>query len=85
MTERNQKGWRELCTAVANETDSDKFDSLVEQLINALDDWTKAQPSTGLSQEAIQQSAAMPTCDVPRQVTSNIPHRLDHRRDDFPS
>ena len=38
MTQRNQKDWRDLCAAVANETDSTKFDSLVQQLIKALDE-----------------------------------------------
>ncbi len=84
QTERNQKDWRELCAALVNETDPDKFDSLVERLINALDEWTKARTSLDMPHEAIQQSAAMPTCDVPRQVVSGIPLRLD-RTDEFSS
>jgi len=38
MAQRNQKDWRELCTAVANETDSNKLGSLVQELIKALDE-----------------------------------------------
>jgi hypothetical protein len=37
MAERNQKDWRELCTAVVNETDSNKLRSLVQKLVEALD------------------------------------------------
>jgi hypothetical protein len=92
MTERNQKDWRELCTGVAKETDSNKFDSLIEQLIKALDDLPQGldegeqnrRTSIDLPHEAIQQSAAVPTCDVDRQVARGIVLRLD-RMDDFPS
>ncbi len=38
MAGPNQKDWRELCAAVANETDSNKLNSLVQQLIKALDE-----------------------------------------------
>jgi hypothetical protein len=38
MAERNQKDWRELCTAVVNETDSNKLSSLVQKLVEALDE-----------------------------------------------
>jgi len=38
MAERNQKDWRELCAAVTNEVDSEKLDSLVQELIKALDE-----------------------------------------------
>jgi hypothetical protein len=37
MSESKQKDWRELCAAVASENDSEKLDSLVEELITALD------------------------------------------------
>jgi hypothetical protein len=37
MAQRKQRDWRELCTAVANETDSNKLGSLVQELIEALD------------------------------------------------
>lgn len=33
-----QKDWRELCTAVVNETDSNKLSSLVQKLVEALDE-----------------------------------------------
>ena len=38
MAQRNQKDWRELCAAVANETDSNKLGPLVQELIKALDE-----------------------------------------------
>jgi hypothetical protein len=38
MAQRNRKDWRELCTAVANETDSNQLGSLVQELIRALDE-----------------------------------------------
>ena len=38
MAQRNQKDWRELCTAVANETDSNNLGFLVQELIKALDE-----------------------------------------------
>ena len=37
MVDGLQKDWRELCAAVTNETDSMKLTSLVEELIEALD------------------------------------------------
>jgi hypothetical protein len=38
MTERRQRDWSELCTAVANETDSKKLVSLIQELTRALDE-----------------------------------------------
>ena len=38
MAERNQKDWRELCAAIANETDLNNIGSLVQELIKALDE-----------------------------------------------
>ena len=38
MAQRNQKDWRELCAAVANETDTNKLGPLVQELIKALDE-----------------------------------------------
>jgi hypothetical protein len=37
MAEGIQKGWRELCVAVTNESDPTKLSSLVQELIEALD------------------------------------------------
>jgi hypothetical protein len=37
MADGMQKDWRELCVAVANERDSTKLTSLVQELIEALD------------------------------------------------
>jgi hypothetical protein len=49
MAGREQRDWRELCAAVTNETDSTKLDSLVQELIRALDegerDW-RGQPDS---------------------------------------
>jgi hypothetical protein len=49
MAGREQRDWRELCAAVTNETDSAKLDSLVQELIRALDegerDW-RCQPDS---------------------------------------
>ena len=38
MTERRQRDWSELCIAVANETDSKKLVSLIQELTKALDE-----------------------------------------------
>ena len=38
MAQGKQRDWRELCGAVTNETDSKKLDSLVQELITALDE-----------------------------------------------
>jgi hypothetical protein len=82
MTERNQqKDWRELSTAVAKETDPGKFDFLVEQLIQALDDGQQDwRARTDQPHEAIQRLVAMPTGDVDRQVARDIQLRLDRLR-----
>lgn len=37
MADGTQKDWRELCVAVTNERDSTRLSSLVEELIEALD------------------------------------------------
>ena len=38
MATYKQRDWRELCAAVTTETDSKKLDSLVQELIRALDE-----------------------------------------------
>ena len=38
MADGMQKDWRELCLAVTNEGDSTKLTSLVQELIEALDE-----------------------------------------------
>jgi hypothetical protein len=38
MAGHKQRDWRELCAAVTSETDSEKLDSLVHELIRAFDD-----------------------------------------------
>jgi hypothetical protein len=54
MVEETRRGWRELCLAVTNETDSEKLDSLVQDLITALDEgereWRFAAYSSGAAQ-----------------------------------
>ena len=42
MAEGMKRDWRELCLAVTNESDSTKLDSLLRQLIEALDEANKA-------------------------------------------
>jgi hypothetical protein len=37
MTERTHQDWRELCVAVATENDPTKLSSLIQELIEALD------------------------------------------------
>jgi hypothetical protein len=48
MPKGTQRDWRELCAAVTKETDSTKLSSLVEELIEALDQderaWRDAVP-----------------------------------------
>jgi hypothetical protein len=38
MAGHKQRDWRELCAAVTSETDSENLDSLVQELIRALDE-----------------------------------------------
>ena len=38
MTEPTRKDWRDLCAAVARENDPKKLESLLQELIRALDD-----------------------------------------------
>lgn len=49
MADGMQKDWRELCVAVTNETDSTKLTSLVQELIEALDNgerrWRHSDPT----------------------------------------
>ena len=56
MAGRQQKDWRELCVAVTNETDSKKLDSMVQELIRALDEgerhWRHQMDSVGDTWEA---------------------------------
>jgi hypothetical protein len=51
MADDMQKDWRELCVAVTNETDSTKLGSLVQNLIEALDEgerrWRHTNRSSG--------------------------------------
>ena len=48
MTEQAQRDWRELCAAVASEHDPRKFELLIEELTQALDDSEKSRPEDGL-------------------------------------
>ncbi len=38
MAESNKTDWRELCTAASKEPDPNKFATLIERIIKALDD-----------------------------------------------
>ena len=38
MAESNKTDWRELCTAASEEPDPDKFATLIERIIKALDE-----------------------------------------------
>jgi len=46
MADGLQKDWRELCAAVTNETDPTKLTSLVQELIEALDQGERRWPPT---------------------------------------
>ena len=48
MSERKRKDWRQLCTAVSNERDSNKLVLLVEELLRALDE-PEPDPSVGFA------------------------------------
>ncbi len=43
MVETNREDWHELCAAAANEPDSKKLISLVEQILKAIDGQHKKQ------------------------------------------
>ena len=49
MLKDRQKDWRELCAAVTNESDSTKLTSLVQELIEALDQGEQKLASSRLS------------------------------------
>jgi hypothetical protein len=58
MAGHKQRDWRELCAAVANETDSSKLDSMVQELIRALDEGEREWRSIICPPEAMNQGAA---------------------------
>jgi hypothetical protein len=58
MSERNQKHWRELCSAVSNERDSKKLNLLVQELIAALDEHER-NPSPSAIPESDNQKVAV--------------------------
>jgi hypothetical protein len=53
MAGHQQRDWRELCATVTTETDSSKLDSLVQELIKALDEgereWRQAMCSNAIA------------------------------------
>ena len=53
MAGRKQRDWRELCAAVTSEPDSKKLDSLVQELIRALDEGEREWRHAICSSEAI--------------------------------
>jgi hypothetical protein len=48
MAESIQQDWRELCVAVTNENDSTKLSSLVQELIEALDEGERSWRHPGI-------------------------------------
>jgi hypothetical protein len=48
MAENNRADWRELCAAAAEEPDSEKLVSLVNQILDVFDDQQKGPPSNSL-------------------------------------
>lgn len=55
-----QRDWRELCAAVANETDSDKLNALIPELIRALDEGERRwrEPLCWINPIAVNQKGA---------------------------
>jgi hypothetical protein len=57
MAGRKPRDWRELCAAVTNETDCKTLDSLVQELIRALDegerDWRRRMDLFGDNWRAV--------------------------------
>jgi hypothetical protein len=53
MADGLQKDWRELCVAVTNESDSTKLTSLVQELIEALDQGERSWRHTSCPPDAI--------------------------------
>jgi len=54
MADGMQKGWRELCVAVTNESDSTKLTSLVHELIEALDKGERSWRHTVRRPDAVE-------------------------------
>jgi hypothetical protein len=48
MSESKRDDWRELCAAAAKEPDSDKLVSLVNQILDVLDERQKQSPFSNL-------------------------------------
>ena len=53
MADGMQKDWRELCVAVTNESDPTKLSSLVQELIEALDQSERSWRHIPYSPEAM--------------------------------
>ena len=61
MADGMQRDWRELCAAVANESDSTKLSSLIQELIEALDEGKRSwrhtvRPSDGIETNRLKAS-----------------------------
>jgi hypothetical protein len=54
MADGMQRDWRELCAAVANESDTTKLSSLVQELIEALDKGNRGWRRTVRPPDAIE-------------------------------
>ena len=53
MADGTRRGWRELCVAVTSETDSEKLDALVQDLIRALDEGEREWRCATYSSDAV--------------------------------
>jgi hypothetical protein len=52
MADDTKRDWRELCAAVTNENDSTKLSSLIQKLIDALEEGERSWRQGGRQQEA---------------------------------
>jgi hypothetical protein len=53
-----KRDWRELCVAVTNESDSTKLNSLIQELIEALDEGERSWRQPIRQPEALNREAA---------------------------
>jgi len=61
MAGPKHRDWRELCAAVATETDSNKLGSLVQELIRALDEGEREWRHSICSPDAIEKGREVAT------------------------
>ena len=72
MAESNRKDWRELCAAAAQEPDSEKLFSLVNQILQAFDERDQVglpRRQTGIgARRDIHATSTIPRSALPRSV-----------------